>query len=74
VPQAFLDNLPLGPEVKVAVKAVEPDPKVKSYTIVAGDSLSSVAVKFKTTVQILMQLNSITNPNRISIGQIIKLP
>ena len=74
VPQGFLDNLPLGPEVKVAVKAVEPDPKVKSYTIVAGDSLSSVAVKFKTTVQILMQLNSITNPNRISIGQIIKLP
>lgn len=74
VSQSFLDNLPLGPEVLVANKPDIPGPQPKSYTIVSGDSLSSIALKFKTTVQILMQLNSITNANRISIGQIVKLP
>ncbi len=74
VSQGFLDNLPLGPEVVVASKPAVPEPQPKSYTIAAGDSLSSIALKFKTTVQILMKLNSITNANRISIGQVIKLP
>jgi len=74
VSQSFLDNLTLGPEVVIASKPDVPGPQAKSYTIVSGDSLSSIALKFRTTVQVLMQLNSITNANRISIGQVIKLP
>ena len=74
VSQSFLDNLQMGDEIVIANKPVVPAPAPKSYTIVAGDSLSSIALKFKTTVAILMQLNSITNANRISVGQVIKLP
>lgn len=74
VSQSFLDKLATGPEVVIATKPADPVVPPKSYTIKAGDSLSTVALKFKTTVAILMQLNSITNANRISIGQVIKLP
>ena len=45
------------------------------YTIVRGDTLSALAIKFKTTIAMLLQLNpSITNPNRIYIGQKILVP
>ena len=74
VSQTFLDKLPLGPQVVISNKPVVPAPQPKSYTIAAGDSLSSIAAKFKTTVAILMQLNSLTNANRISIGQVLQLP
>jgi LysM repeat protein len=74
VSQSFLDQLPTGPEVVVPQKPITPEPQPNSYTIKAGDSLSSIAVKYKTTVQVLMKLNSITNANLISIGQVIKLP
>jgi len=46
----------------------------KTYTIKAGDSLSSIAAKFKTTVAKLMTLNKLTDSNRISVGQVLKLP
>lgn len=74
VSQSFLDNLPLRSEAVIAGNPGVPELQPKSYTIVSGDSLSSIAIRFKTTVQILMQLNAITNANRISIGQVIKLP
>lgn len=73
VDQAFVDKLPTGAEL-VAGTNPDPKPNLKTYTIVAGDSLTSIALKFGTTVEKLMQLNSITNPNRISIGQVLKLP
>lgn len=74
VSQNFLDKLPLGAQIVISNKPVVPAPQPNSYTIAAGDSLSSIAAKFKTTVAILMQLNSLTNANRISVGQVIKLP
>jgi LysM repeat protein len=77
VDDAFVKNLPLGAEIS-GTQAVAPKPvpevQPKTYTIKAGDSLSSIATKFKTTVAKLMTLNNITNPNRISIGQVLKLP
>ena len=44
------------------------------YTVAPGDSLSSIARRFNTTVGALVQLNGITNPNRILVGQILNLP
>lgn len=46
-----------------------------SYTVVAGDTLYKIAVRFGTTVNELLRLNpSITNASRIYVGQVIKLP
>ena len=44
------------------------------YTVKAGDTLSAIAKRFNTTVNELVKLNNISNPNLIRVGQKIKLP
>ena len=44
-----------------------------SYTVVSGDTLGAIASANKTTVQALVDLNEIENPDLINVGQIIKL-
>ena len=44
-----------------------------TYTVVAGDNLSAIASKFKTTVSNLCSLNNISNPNLIYVGQVLKI-
>lgn len=77
VDEAFVKNLPLGNQM-VVTKPTDPKPvpdtKPKTYTIVAGDSLSLIATKFKTTVAKLMEINNLVNSDRIRIGQVLKLP
>lgn len=48
--------------------------KNKTYTVKAGDTLSAIAKKYKTTVQVLVDLNSIKDKDLIYVGQVIKLP
>ena len=45
-----------------------------SYTIVAGDTLYSLARRFNTTVQAILAVNPNINPNFLQIGQIICIP
>ena len=44
------------------------------YIIQPGDSLSVLAHRFGTTVRVLTELNSITDPNRIRSGATIMIP
>lgn len=44
-----------------------------TYTVVAGDNLSSIAAKFNTTVSSICYLNNISNPNLIYAGQVLKI-
>ena len=55
---------------------VKPQPPVsgKAYTVVKGDTLSEIAQKYGTTVDTLVQLNGIKDPNLIVVGQVLKLP
>jgi len=46
----------------------------KTYTVKPGDMLSVIAVKFGTTVSAIASLNTITNINNISVGQVLKIP
>ena len=46
---------------------------VKYYVVQAGNTLSGIAARFGTTVQALAQLNNITNPNLIYVGQVLKI-
>lgn len=46
---------------------------IKTYTVVAGDNLSSIASRFNTTVDSICKLNGISNPNLIYAGQVLKL-
>ena len=44
----------------------------RSYTVISGETLWGIAMRLGTTVEELVRLNNITNPDRIDIGQIIR--
>ena len=46
----------------------------KSYTVKQGDTLSEIAQKYDTTVQVLVDYNSIKDANKIKVGQVINIP
>lgn len=45
-----------------------------SYTVVEGDSLSSIASKYNMSWQVIAAVNNIVNPDLIYAGQVIKIP
>lgn len=47
---------------------------VKTYKVKKGDTLSEIAAKYGTTYQKLASYNGISNPNKISVGQVLKIP
>ena len=51
-----------------------PTPSQKTYVVQAGDTLSAIALRFGTTVAVLCQLNNISNPNYIYVGQVLIHP
>lgn len=58
-----------------AGNVVYPETKSGSnYVVVKGDTLSSIARRFNTTVEVLVKLNNISDPNIINVGQNIVLP
>jgi len=46
----------------------------RTYTVKSGDTLYAIAIKHGTTVAAIASLNNISNPNRISVGQVLKIP
>lgn len=44
-----------------------------TYTVVKGDTLSEIAIRYGTTVTKLVKLNNIADPNYIVVGQVLKL-
>lgn len=46
-----------------------------TYTVKPGDTLSGIAQKFGVTLAKVMEVNpSITNPDKIYVGQVIQIP
>ncbi len=67
VPQA-----PSAPASKPAL--VTPMPGTKRYKVQPGDTLSSIARKFQTSVAELQKLNNFSNPNQLVVGALILVP
>ena len=44
-----------------------------SHTVVAGDTLGKIAARYGTTVAALAEINGISNPNVIRVGQVVHL-
>ncbi|HJX37374.1 MAG TPA: LysM peptidoglycan-binding domain-containing protein [Anaerolineae bacterium] len=44
------------------------------YVVQRGDTLSAIAGRFQTTVQNLVQMNGLSNPNLIAVGQRLAVP
>ena len=45
-----------------------------TYKVKSGDTLSAIAARTGTTVKVLMNLNKITDPSKLKIGQILQVP
>ena len=45
-----------------------------TYIVKRGDTLTGIAAKYNTTVNELVKLNGIKNPNKIIVGQVLRLP
>lgn len=45
----------------------------KTHTVVWGDTLSELAVKYNTTIYQLQVLNAIKDPDKIYVGQVLKI-
>lgn len=43
------------------------------YTVQKGDTLSNIAIKYNTSVDIIVKLNSIADKNKIYVGQVLKI-
>lgn len=46
----------------------------RTYTVRPGDTLYAIAIKFGTPVAAIATRNNITNPNQISVGQVLMIP
>ena len=53
---------------------LETTPPVKTYIVQSGDNLTKIAQKYNTSVDDLVELNHITDPDKIYKDQIIKIP
>ena len=51
--------------------AVEPG---AAYAVRSGDTVSSIARRYRVSEAALMQVNRLTNPDRLAIGQQLRLP
>lgn len=45
-----------------------------TYTVATGDSLGGIASKFSTTIDALIKANSLSNPNLLVVGKLLKIP
>lgn len=51
-----------------------PRPTFRTYVVQPGDNLSAIAGRFGTTVQAIVDLNNLTNPGQLSVGQVLLIP
>ena len=67
------NTLAIGQIIKIPTSTTSIDTNYNNYTVVKGDSLYSIANKFKTTVNEIKDLNNLTS-NTLAIGQVLKIP
>jgi flagellum-specific peptidoglycan hydrolase FlgJ len=63
----------VGNKKPVKVKAASKKEEPQIYIVKKGDTLTAIAKRYNTTVQNLMKLNKIKNPDLILVGQKLKL-
>lgn len=59
------------PTLLPAPTATVSNPGTVTYTVVAGDTLYSIARRYNVTVNELMALNGITDPGSLRVGQVL---
>ncbi len=73
----FNDNIIAGQKLRLPGKALvstATPTKYQEYTVQTGDTLTTLAAQFGTTVDEIMRLNQLTDPNSLYVGQKLLLP
>lgn len=65
---------PAAAESKVAQIEQKPVPKVESYTVAEGDTLSGIAAKFGIKAETVLWANDMGENDTLSIGQELRVP
>lgn len=56
-------------------ESVTPEPNdIIDYTVQAGDTLSEIAARYGLSYRTLAAFNNISDPNRIYVGQVVRIP
>jgi LysM repeat protein len=63
--------IPLG---AVPAPPIQPPIETGTYVVQRGDTLTSIGARHGTTVNELVALNGLWNPNLIYVGQVLKIP
>lgn len=57
-----------------ATPAVTPAPSTRTHTVLPGQTLATIAEEYSTTVEAIVELNKLANPNVIEVGQELLIP
>lgn len=60
--------------VPTPTSTVRPSPTPVTYMVRSGDTLTDIALKLEVSVEALMAANGITDPNTLSVGQVLVVP
>ncbi len=63
-----------SPPTATPLPTQPPTPVYRTYRVKYGDTLSGIAARYHTTVLALERLNGITDPTRIRVGTILRIP
>lgn len=66
--------LPAGAAISAAVPAAPLVPAVRTHVVAAGETLAMIAERYGVAVDVLIELNSLADPNRIIEGQALSVP
>lgn len=69
-----VEPTPVAPTPTAAGATPRPSSAGGTYRVQSGDTLSEIAAANGTTWQVLAKLNGITDPRKIRVGQVLKLP
>ena len=72
VGQTLKLQAPTGTSVQTTTPAPAASTNQGTYTVKAGDTLSAIATAHGTSYEVLAQVNGISNPNEIYVGQTLK--
>jgi LysM repeat protein len=62
------------PPTTVVLESTPAPPAEITHTVSAGETLLSIAVKYRTTTKAIVERNSLVNPDFIRIGQTLLIP
>ncbi len=72
LPETQVRAVPVRPPAPIEWPQAVAEPKI--YVVKTGDSLGLIAKRFNVTVRDIVEMNKLTNPNKIHVGQKLQLP